>query len=188
MTIYDVTNKASSTVISRTSYVGASYTHQGWVLDPNNQEYMLMDDEYDEEDGVEPAADGFPVTYIWDIRDLQAPKQTGLYKSSVRSIDHNQYVWNGLSFQSNYGAGLRVLDVSSVPQDPTGDGVSEVAFFDVFPDDDGAAGGGKVDFVGTWSHYAGYPSGNIMVNTIERGVYIVKNPDVAGQMRGQFAV
>lgn len=56
-----------------------SYTHQGWVLDPNNQEYLLLDDEYDEYDGkyfgslstyvlidchsgVGPAADGFPGT------------------------------------------------------------------------------------------------------------------------------
>lgn len=187
LTIYDVTNKAAATIISRTSYTGASYTHQGVVLDPNNQEYLLLDDELDEEDGAAPAADGFPVTYVWDIRDLRAPKQTGLFKSSVRSIDHNQYVYNGLSFQSNYGAGLRVLDVSSVPRDPTGKGIKEVAFFDVFPDDDAQPGGGNVAFTGTWSHYAGFPSGNILVNTIERGVYIVKNPSVTGQMKGQFA-
>ncbi|KAG8622854.1 hypothetical protein KVT40_009365 [Elsinoe batatas] len=187
LTIYDVTNKAAATIISRTSYTGAAYTHQGSVLDPNNQSYLVLDDEYDEEDGVQPAADGFPVTYVWDIRDLRAPKQTGIYKSSVRSIDHNQYVYNGLSFQSNYGAGLRVLDVSSIPRDPTGKGIREVAFFDIFPDDDKAAGGGNVAFTGTWSHYAGFPSGNILINTIERGVYIVKNPNVTGQMKGEFA-
>lgn len=187
LTIYDVTNKAAATIISRTSYTGASYTHQGVVLDPNNQEYLLLDDELDEEDGAGPASDGFPATFIWDIRDLRAPKQTGVYKSSVRSIDHNQYVYNGLSFQSNYGAGLRVLDVSSVPSDPTGKGIKEVAFFDIFPDDDAQPGGGNVAFTGTWSHYAGFPSGNILVNTIERGVYIVKNPSVTGQMKGQFA-
>lgn len=187
LTIYDVTNKAAATIISRTSYTGASYTHQGVVLDPNNQEFLLLDDELDEEDGAGPASDGFPATFIWDIRDLRAPKQTGVYKSSVRSIDHNQYVYNGLSFQSNYGAGLRVLDVSSVPSDPTGKGIKEVAFFDIFPDDDAQPGGGNVAFTGTWSHYAGFPSGNILVNTIERGVYIVKNPSVTGQMKGQFA-
>ncbi|TKX22175.1 hypothetical protein C1H76_5608 [Elsinoe australis] len=187
LTIYDVTNKAAATIISRTSYTGAAYTHQGSVLDPNNQQFLLLDDEYDEEDGVQPAADGYPVTYVWDIRSLTAPKQTGIYKSSVRSIDHNQYVYNGLSFQSNYGAGLRVLDVSSVPRDPTGKGIREVAFFDIFPDDDTQPGGGAVAFTGTWSHYAGFPSGNILINTIERGVYIVKNPSVTGQMKGEFA-
>ena len=60
LTIYDVTNKANATIISRTSYEGASYTHQGWVLDTENQEYLLLDDEYDEYDGAGEAADGYP--------------------------------------------------------------------------------------------------------------------------------
>jgi hypothetical protein len=100
------------------------------VLDPNNQEYLLLDDEYDEYDGRGPAADGFPVTYIWNIKSLAAPKLTGYYKSKQKSVDHNQYVANGKSYQSNYGAGLRVLDVSSIPRDPTGAGVKEIGFFD----------------------------------------------------------
>lgn len=61
---YDVTYKNASKVISRTSYEGASYTHQGWVLDKTWQTYLLLDDEVDEEDGAGPAADGYPVTYI----------------------------------------------------------------------------------------------------------------------------
>lgn len=35
LTIYDVTNKKGTNagkIISRTPYVGASYTHQGWVI------------------------------------------------------------------------------------------------------------------------------------------------------------
>ncbi|CRJ99867.1 hypothetical protein BN1723_008711 [Verticillium longisporum] len=100
LTIYDVTNKANVTnIISRISYEGAAYTHQGWVLDPKNQEYLVMDDELDEVRARGPAADGFPVTYIWDIRDLEKPKQTGLYKSKTKAIDHNQYVIDGLNYQ-----------------------------------------------------------------------------------------
>jgi hypothetical protein len=100
------------------------------VLDPNNQEYLLMDDEWDEYEGSGPAADGFPVTYIWDIKSLAAPRLTGYYKSRQKSVDHNQCVSNGKAYQSNYGAGLRVLDVSSIPRDPTGGRVSEIGFFD----------------------------------------------------------
>lgn len=74
-----------------------------------------------------------PVTYIWDIRDLENPKQTGLFKSPQYGIDHNQYIANGKAYQSHYGAGLRILDVSSIPSDPTGKGVKEVAFFDGAP-------------------------------------------------------
>jgi choice-of-anchor B domain-containing protein len=80
LTIYDITDRANSTIISITSYEGATYTHQGWVLDTQWQEYLVMDDEIDEIESRGPAEDKYPVTYIWDIRDLENPKQTGLYK------------------------------------------------------------------------------------------------------------
>ncbi|PGH02872.1 hypothetical protein AJ79_07528 [Helicocarpus griseus UAMH5409] len=177
LTIYDVTNKSgknASKIISMTTYEGASYTHQGWVLDPDWQHYLLLDDELDEQEQVGPAADGFPVTFIFDISDLEHPKLTGTYKSKAHSIDHNQYVYDGLSFQSNYGAGFRVWDVSSIPDDPTGGHVEEIGFFDIFPEDDHLENGGLIEFVGTWSSYANFPSGHILVNTIERGAFILK--------------
>jgi len=174
LTIYDVTNKANATIISRTSYVGASYTHQGWVLDPHDQSYLLLDDELDEVDQAGLAADGFPVTYIWDIRNLSAPILTGHFKAKVKGIDHNQYITNGKSYQSNYGAGLRIVDVSSIPRDPTGASVKEVGFFDIYPEDDDLEGGGGIDFQGSWSSYAQYKSKWILINTIERGAYVVK--------------
>ncbi|KAK4215077.1 hypothetical protein QBC37DRAFT_472274 [Rhypophila decipiens] len=179
LTIYDVTNKNTTTIISRTSYTGASYTHQGWVTNPQWQEFLVMDDEYDEYDGRGPAASGYPITYFWDIRSLSAPKQTGYYKSSAYGIDHNQFVVDAKwAYQSNYGTGLRVLDVSSLSADPTGKAVKEVAFFDVYPEDDNTAKGGVLDFVGTWSHYPFFKSGFVLVNTIERGAFVVKRTDI----------
>ncbi|KEY69307.1 hypothetical protein S7711_01757 [Stachybotrys chartarum IBT 7711] len=174
LTIYDVTDKAASYIISRTTYEGARYTHQGWVNDVNWQEFLFMDDELDEGVAGTPAADGYPVTFIWDIRDLEAPKQTGLYKATNRGIDHNQYVFGDLIYQSNYGSGMRVYDISSVPQDPTGKGVCEIAYFDTHPEDDNLFGGGIVDFIGSWHSYAGFKSGLVLINTIERGVFLVK--------------
>ncbi|EXF75539.1 hypothetical protein CFIO01_06275 [Colletotrichum fioriniae PJ7] len=174
LTIYDVSDKKNSKIISRTSYEGATFTHQGWVNDVNWQEWLFMDDEYDEDDLAGPAADGYPVTYIWDIRSLDSPKQTGLFKHTVKGIDHNQYVVGDLLVQSNYGAGVRVWDVSSVPQDPTGGSVCEIAYFDIYPEDDSLPGGGAIQFSGTWSSYAYFKSGFIFVNTIERGAYLVK--------------
>ncbi|KAF2010234.1 hypothetical protein BU24DRAFT_437022 [Aaosphaeria arxii CBS 175.79] len=174
LTIYDVTDKKAPKILSITSYEGAAYTHQGSLLDVNNQHYLLLDDEYDEYDKVGPGIPGNPITYIWDISDLTAPKQTGLYKSAARGIDHNQYVANGFAYQSNYGTGFRVLDVRSIPEDPTGNSVKEIGFFDVYPEDDNQPGGGVVDFVGTWSSYALFESGYILVNTMERGAFILK--------------
>ena len=174
LTSYDVTDRPNSKVISRTSYQGASYTHQGWLLDTEWQDFLVSDDEYDEYDKAEPAADGHPVTYIWNITSLAAPLQTGYYKSESYSIDHNQYIHEGRSYQSNYGGGLRVLDVSSIRDDPTGGSVKEVGFFDIYPEDDQEPNGGIIDFVGSWSSYSYFKSGYIFVNTIERGGFVVK--------------
>ncbi|KAI1102601.1 hypothetical protein F4804DRAFT_312433 [Jackrogersella minutella] len=174
LTIYNVTDKAAATIISRTSYEGASYTHQGWVLDEQWQQFLVLDDEYDEYDGVGLGADGFPITYIWDISSLEAPKQTGHFKAARKGVDHNQFVKGDLLYQSNYGGGLHVLDISSIPSDPTGKGVKEIAYFDIYPEDDDFEGGGQIEFQGTWSHYPYFKSGYVLINTIERGAYIVK--------------
>ncbi|KAF2458028.1 hypothetical protein BDY21DRAFT_285195 [Lineolata rhizophorae] len=171
-TIYDVTDKSSPVTISSTPYEGAAYTHQGWLVDTANMQYLLLDDELDEMDQVGPAADGNTTTYIWDISSLASPVNTGLYFSPVHSIDHNQYVVSGLSYQANYGSGLRIVDVSSVAEDPTGAGFSQVGFFDAHPEDD--AIGGEVEFVGTWGVYPFFSSGYILLNSIERGVYSLK--------------
>jgi choice-of-anchor B domain-containing protein len=144
-----------------------------------NQEYLLLDDEYDENLKTSKFAPANkPTTYIWDIRDLKKPVMTGHFKGTVVSVDHNQYIFNGLSYQSNYGSGLRVVDVRSIPQDPSGGSVKEVGFFDVFPEDDMEEGGGKADFSGSWSSFAGFKSGYIFINTIERGGFVVKIRDM----------
>ncbi|KAI5801740.1 hypothetical protein DFH27DRAFT_67368 [Peziza echinospora] len=174
LTIYDITDKTTTNIISKTSYEGASYTHQGWVLDTENQEFLLLDDELDEMNGNFPSDDGRPTTYIWNITSLESPKQTGIYKASGIAIDHNQFVKNGFTYQSNYGAGLRILDVSSIPADPTGGAIKEVAFFDVFPDDDANP---KPQFIGSWGSYPYFASGHIVVNTYDRGVFVVKRSE-----------
>ncbi|KAK4165470.1 hypothetical protein QBC43DRAFT_368992 [Cladorrhinum sp. PSN259] len=174
LTIFDVSDKQNIKVISTTSYEGASYTHQGWVLDPKWQQFLITDDEYDEVDAVGPAKDGYPISYIWDISSLENPKQTGHYKGLRKGIDHNQFVRDGFSYQSNYALGISVLDLRSVPKDPTGKGIQEVAYFDTYPEDDNLPGGGNVTFTGSWSHYPFLPSGFIVINTMDRGAFVVK--------------
>lgn len=185
LTIYDVTNKkgvGAGSIISRTPYVGASYTHQGWVTDEYWQTHIVMDDELDEGQidpnrtaPNSPAKDGFAVTYIWDIQNLEAPKVSGYYKATTRMVDHNQFVWDGLAYQSNYQSGLRILDVSSIPRNPDGSKVEEIAYFDVFPGDDAQPGGGDALWdAGTWSHWTFPGSGYTVINTIDRGAFVVK--------------
>ncbi|KAF2854084.1 hypothetical protein T440DRAFT_496275 [Plenodomus tracheiphilus IPT5] len=177
LTIYDVTNKVgnTTTIISRTTFPGAEYVHQGVVNNDTWQEYLFLDDEFDERDAkVGPMTQGLPTTHIFDIRDLENPFYSGNYEGPRRAIDHNQYIYDGYSYQSNYGVGLTVLDISSITHDPTGDSICEAGFFDIHPEDDELEGGGTVAFLGSWSSYAGFKSGFIFVHTIERGSFVVR--------------
>jgi choice-of-anchor B domain-containing protein len=106
-----VTDKKFPETISITSYEGATYTHQGWLLDVENQEWLISDDEYDEVEGRGVSANGRPTTFIWDIRDLENPKQTGYYQGPRKTIDHNQYIFGKYSYQSMYTSGLSVSSI-----------------------------------------------------------------------------
>jgi len=169
--IADVTDKAKPVTLSSTSYSGSTYTHQGWLAD-DEMRFLLLDDELDEQNKQGPAINQRTTTYIVDITSLTKPIFTGNYQSPAKAIDHNQYVHKGLSYQANYGSGLRIIDVRSLKTDPTGKGINEVGFFDCHPDDDSV--GGEAEFVGTWSVYPYFASGHILLNSIERGTYVLK--------------
>jgi len=104
LTIVDVTNRANPTLVSKTGYGQAQYTHQGWLTD--DQTIVLLDDELDERNNP---GNGNTQTYAWDVRSLESPVLRNVYSSSETAIDHNQYVSQGYTFQSNYEAGLRIL-------------------------------------------------------------------------------
>lgn len=185
VTVYDSTNKdgnPASEVLSRMSYPGATYCHQGWWTERNWHQYILFNDEYDEIDGNGLAVSGRPVTHIADLSDLRNPRYTGnFFAADHNAVDHNMYIVDGFVYQSNYGAGIWVHDVSSVKEHPDGSKVTVEGFFDIYPEDD--AQGGIVKFVGTWSHFL-FPSGYILVNTIERGAFVVKLAKGRGSMKG----
>lgn len=94
------------------------------------------------------------------------------FRLNHRMLTHTRI--DGVAYQSNYGAGLHVLDISSLETDKTGAGVTELGYFDIYPENDALPGGGSIEFVGTWGHYPFFPSGFIVVNTIERGAFVVK--------------
>ncbi|KND02087.1 regulatory P domain-containing protein [Spizellomyces punctatus DAOM BR117] len=162
VTFWDVTDKSSPKILSRTGYTGAAYTHQGWLTE--DHQYFLVDDELDEKNG----SDKHTKTYIWDVRSLTAPKHIGTYSAPVTSIDHNLYIKGNYAYLANYGSGLRVLDISKVAQAK----LQEVAYFDVTPEKNEAV------FEGSWSSYIYFPSGNIVVNSIERGFFVVKTTTI----------
>ena len=165
LSIVDVTDKANPVVISRTEYSGDGYSHQGW-LTPDHQ-YFLHGDELDElEHGVNTT------TRVWDVRDLDNPVVTLAWQNTTEAIDHNMYTEGGYVYQSNYSSGLRVLDISAVAQPA----LREVAFFDVYPEDDAPHFDG-----GTWSNYPYYRDKHVVtVSSMDRGLFVLKTRGLGG--------
>jgi choice-of-anchor B domain-containing protein len=161
LTILDVTDKSDVQIIRRQAYSGVAYSHQAALSE--DQRYLFSNDELDE-----LSEGGHTRTHIWDVRDLETARVVETYESLLWTIDHNNYVVGDYLYQSNYTSGLRVLDVA----DPTRPW--EVGFFDTFPAND------AVEFDGSWSNYAFFPSGTIAVSDISNGLFLLQ-ADFLGQ-------
>ncbi len=156
LSIADVTDKDAPFAISVARYPDSGYTHQLW-LDAAH-EYLYMNDEFDELLGLSQTR-----TLVWDVKDLDDPILANQFMGKTAASDHNLYVDGDLLYQSNYRAGLRILDISD-RENPT-----EVAFFDVEP-----AGEDEPGFTGSWSNYPFFDSGVIAVTSMEGGVFFVR--------------
>ena len=158
LSIADVTDKDAPFAIARATYPAIAYTHQGWFTE--DQRYFYINDEGDEPQGL---VDGTR-TLIFDLVDLDDPILVGEHISTETSTDHNLYIKGNLMYQSNYVAGLRILDVSE-PENPV-----EVAFFDTVTND--RTGGGS------WSNYPYFDSGTIVVTSSREGLFMLKKREV----------
>lgn len=154
--IYDVTDKANPKVISLVEYPTASYTHQGWLT--GGHSFFLFGDELDELAGEVPGT----TTYIMDVSDLDDPPEPKAFVHDNSAIDHNLYIHGNFVYQSNYTAGLRILQFD--PVSLAAGELREVAHFDVFPSGD------PTTFAGTWSNYRFPGSGITVVSSIENEV------------------
>lgn len=162
ITVVDVTNKSNPTMISKTGYTGQQYTHQGWLT--ADQKYFIIDDELDELDRGNGVPD-FTRTYVMDMSDLDNPEFTGHHNADGASIDHNQYIVDGHTYQANYTRGLRIIKLGNLAQAE----MNEVAYFDTFPEP-----GSSSNFGGAWNVYPFFDNGMVMISDINRGVFIVK--------------
>ncbi len=159
--ILDVSNPGNITVIGSINLSQppilshpAVYSHQGW-LSPDRR-YVYFDDEMDEHNPPYPLT----TTRIIDVQDLTAPAQAGIFTNTTTARDHNQYTLGSRIFQANYRSGLRVLDAT----DPLV--LSEIAYFDTYPEDDVAS------YNGLWNVYPYFPSGTLIGSDIEKGLFV----------------
>lgn len=156
-TIVDVTNKGNPILLSRTSYKNVKYTHQGWLTE--DHDYFLLGDEQDEM-GLRLKT----TTYVFNVKNLRSVAIAGVHTASTAAIDHNQYVKGNYSYQANYRAGLRILEMTNIAAGQ----FKEVAYFDIYPNDDNA------NFNGAWSVYPYFESGTIIISGIESGLFVLK--------------
>lgn len=158
--IADVTDKENPIAISRATYPNVRYVHQAWLT--ADHRYLIQNDELDEFRAV--TGEGTPtLTFVWDLEDLDDPVLLTTFENPLNSIDHNLYVKDGLVYQANYLAGLRLLDISD-PGAP-----KEVGFFDTTP-----ARSGTRTFDGTWSVYPYFESGIVVASSIGQGLFVFR--------------
>lgn len=157
LSIADVTDKEHPRALAVGTYPSSAYAHQGWVSDDHR--YFFMDDEGDELSGTTPRTR----TIVWDIADLDDPVVLTEYQGETAASDHNLYVRGNYVYESNYVAGLRILDISD-PAHPR-----EVGFFDTVPFGANAPG-----FAGSWSNYPFFASGTIVVTSMREGLFLLK--------------
>ena len=155
--IADVSDKANPTILSTVTYSNVRYTHQGWFTEDLN--YFIVGDELDERDFGNNTR-----TLVFDLSDLDNPLYDFEYLGPTAAIDHNGYPNGNDYFLANYRAGVRILDLSQIGSNS----LSEIGYFDTYPDNDNAA------FNGVWNVYPFFTSGNIVISDIERGLFIIK--------------
>jgi len=155
--VANITDKSNPTEISTLSYNNLGYTHQGWFTD--DQRFYILGDETDEQ--------GFGFnsrTLVFDMEDLDNPVLHFEYFGPTEAIDHNGYVLGDEYYLANYTAGMRVLDITDIANE----NISEIGFFDTFPQNDAAS------FNGVWSVYPYFESGKILVNDSNTGFFVVR--------------
>ena len=160
MVIVDVTDKLVPETIGMTDNPDVSYAHQAWLTD--DQAYLIANDELDEVNTGTNTR-----TIVFDVSDLENPAVHFEHLHDTASIDHNNYVHDGLLYQSNYTSGLRVLDTAFIG-DPTNPRLEPLAFFDTFPAHTDPT------FDGTWSNYPFFESGTIAVTGIGEGLFLLR--------------
>jgi choice-of-anchor B domain-containing protein len=161
ISIVDVTSKESPILLSKGIYSNAFYTHQGWITD--DHQYFISNDELDEQNLSGPTR-----TFIWNIKDLDAPVLLGTYTHASFSIDHNLYVKGNKVYESNYTSGLRILNTLKIDEGK----LSEDLHFDTYPLSNAA------EFWGTWSNYPFFESGNVIVSDFTGGLFILRPLDL----------
>uniref|UniRef100_A0A7S3PI43 Uncharacterized protein n=1 Tax=Aplanochytrium stocchinoi TaxID=215587 RepID=A0A7S3PI43_9STRA len=204
VTIWDVSDKSSPVILSRTLYENQIYTHQGWVT--SDWKTLLVDDELDElcaEEGssaysslcADLSLDFEPFTghektrtHIFDISELRWPRYTGYYEHTDVSIDHNLYVW-GQVHAKGQGGNPPMKNPPSSKYAYLNNYIAGLRILDISAGADNPGGFketgyfdiapdlSSLEFLGAWSGYM-HPSGVYAISSIDRGLFFLQPENV----------
>ncbi|HEX7718222.1 MAG TPA: choice-of-anchor B family protein, partial [Woeseiaceae bacterium] len=154
--VWDVTNAAQPSRLSRTPYDNASYVHSGWVAE--DRQHLFVHDELDEQQR------GLQTTVrVFSLANLEAPVEVGSWTGPTSAIDHNGFVRGNRYYISNYSRGLTILDISD-PAAP-----EAVGLLDTYPFSN------NTSFVGAWGVYPYLSNGTVAISDIDTGLYLARD-------------
>ncbi len=147
--IYDISDILKPKLIKRVRDAQAPSIsfHNAWTTEDDR--YLLTTEE----------TSGRAVR-VWDLADESNPVVVGSYMGPGR-LPHNVHVKGKYAHIAHYGGGYRVVDLTD-PKNPV-----EVAHFN---NKTGNPGG----FVGVWEVYPYFPSGKVVMSSIEDGLFVTK--------------
>ncbi len=161
----DVTDKAALRRLAHVRYPNLRYCHYGWLSD--DAATFFLGDELDE---VRQQVNQ-STTYQIDVADPAHPFYVRAFSNGNAAIDHNQTGRGRFLLEANYRSGLRVFDCNDLAS------ISEIAYFDTYPDDDFA------HFNGLWGvHWM--PSGTVIGSDMERGLFVFDLSEATGIAAG----
>jgi choice-of-anchor B domain-containing protein len=156
VSIFDVTDKSQPIHVADFTYPGIARAHQGDLT--ADLHYWLMGDMMDEHHN------GFNTrTYAFDVADLDQPVVLGHFSHSTTAIDHDLIVAGRRVVEANWRAGLRVLDIASLP----GVAFRELGYFDTVPGSD------SIGHTGAFAPYV-WPDGVVTVSDTESGLFVLQ--------------
>ncbi len=167
LSILDVTNKQNVQIIESYTYPKLGFVHQGWLT--SDQRFFFLDDEIDEtnpNNGLLGTR-----TLVFDLETLDEAPPAAEFIADGLSIDHNLYVIGDYVFQANYKRGLRILRIN----DPATADLTEVAYFDTYPEGDGTG------FSGAWNVFPFFQNNLLLISDFNRGLFVVRvtDPDLS---------
>ena len=166
VSIIDVTNKASMSLVGAATHADARYIHQGWLTP--DQAYFLVNDELDEHYDQSVMR-----THVYDVSDLDAPVYKGgwIHPVNSKNVDHNLFIkdtpWGLMAFESNYTMGLRIIRLDDLSG--ASPAMTEWGWFDTYPADDAIK-----SFNGQWGNYPFFSSGTIIAGDRQNGLFVLQ--------------